>query len=169
MVSADAITFEMPPDFQNLVQNVINGLSYFSIRDDIDVVEDTNGVGEFFDLNWIIVNNGVHPNSFWFYGVERFVFRQGAEEIDGLILIFFQMLLEIFASIGGFPRATGTCNVENRSFFRRIWNVLKFGIVRYLELSELLDETIAFFSFLRRKLIRDRNDLTIIFATTYFR
>ena len=69
MVRADAITFEMPPDFQNLVQNVINGLSYFSICDDIDVVEDTNGVGEFFDLNWIFVKTSVHPNSFWLYGV----------------------------------------------------------------------------------------------------
>jgi len=69
MVSADAITFEMPSDFQNLVQNVINGLSYFSICDDIDVVEDTNGVGEFFDLNWIFVKTSVHPNSFWLYAV----------------------------------------------------------------------------------------------------
>ena len=74
------------------------------------------------------------------------------------------MLLEIFASIGGFPRATGTCNVEDRSLFRRIWSVVKFGVVRYLELSELLDETVAFFSFLRRKLIRNRNELTIVFA-----
>ncbi len=138
VVRDDAGDLVVATDLQNLIQYVINRLPNLLVGDHTDVVEDADGLGELLNLDWIQMQRFVDLEALGLDLVQGFVGGQAREEVNGMVLVFLSVLLQILPRVGGFAGAGGSRDVENGTLLGGVGDVLELAVVGYLKLRNSL-------------------------------
>ena len=100
VVGNDAGDVEVPADLQDLIEDVIHGLLYLPLGDDVDIVEDADAVLEILGLYRVLPEGVVNLQVLRFDLVEGWVLLEGGEHVYLPVLVLLLVLVQEHARVG---------------------------------------------------------------------
>jgi hypothetical protein len=128
VVSHHTVYLTMATYPKDLLQGVAHSLFDLLVRDDVNVVEDEDGLTELHHFDGACVHGPIELYTIWTNVAQGIVRRQTGEQEDGPALELLPALLHVLSGVGALARIGWSCDVQDIPVLGHVRYVLELVV-----------------------------------------